>query len=122
MLCQAFNRRDGTKARSTARMLVIFYQTSKPGITFVMSKTITTPKTKPYDLNLDDTKHIKAMSIEELRASEYFQNRTEDELISMIDTVRTFTEIVYSAWAREAQDSEQNTTIIPLQNQQRTAA
>lgn len=110
--------------KSHARMLVTFLQTSNPSITFAMSNINITPKTtaRLYDLYRDEGKHIKAMSIEELRASEHFEDRTEDELISIMDTVRSFSEIVYSAWSRQRQDAGQSPIIILLQNLQAKAA
>lgn len=75
-----------------------------------------------YGLHEDECKHVKAMNIEELRASEHFQDWTEDELISMIDTVRTFTEIVYNAWSKSKQNSQKETLLIPIDNQHCKAA
>ena len=85
-------------------------------------KALPKSKARRYDIYSNETKDVKAMSIEELRASGHFQDWTEDELLNMIGTVRTFTEIVYSAWARQEQTSVPKTNIIPLLHQQRKAA
>ncbi len=74
------------------------------------------------DLYHNEGKDVKAMSIEELRASEHYKHCSDEELINMIDTVRTFTELVYSAWSKQSQQSKQASTVISLHNQQSKAA
>ncbi|RYD52380.1 MAG: hypothetical protein EOP52_09470 [Sphingobacteriales bacterium] len=60
---------------------------------------------------------VKAFTVEELMASGQFDNFSEADIKTLLETIRAFTEIVYSLWSKQ-----QCTEVIPFQpNHQKVA-
>ena len=79
-------------------------------------------KTKTISLPNDLDENDEAITVEELQQWEQFRDWPEDKLQSLIDTIRTFTEIVFAVWSREQADLESTTKTISLQSTQSEAA
>jgi hypothetical protein len=79
-------------------------------------------KTKTISLPYDLDENVEAITVKEIQQWEQFRDWPEDKLQSLIDTIRTFTEIVFAVWSREQADAENTTKTISVQSPQSEAA